>query len=555
MLCAQLHLQNPQDSQAFPPLGSPRFVFGLHRTDSWGFRIMIYWENVFFLWSFSMNDRPNLLFLMTDQHRWDALGCVRPEVKTPTLDALASRGIRFEQAVCQNPQCVASRYSLCTGLYPSQIGVRNNNQAIQRDEDMPLPTLFERLQGLGYQSIGSGKTHWYMGMYPGAGRDIREPQRSTRGFDWRYQGRMSTGNARERGSVYYNDEAPEQMRWMLDYERKVGPHSGGESFAGYMGCEAPYSSENMRESWLTTKALEAIQRCHNRDQAWHLYLSFDFPHAPLAVPKDYENLYSLDDIPDVDLPPDHVIRNRHFNMWHSDGILEQWQALGERERRQVWRRYYSLCSYVDDQFGRVIDTLEEQNELDNTFILFSSDHGDSLGERGRFSKYSLYEASVRVPLLIAGPGVHPDLQGTVDPRPAELVDIVPTFLDAAGEAIPDALPGESLLAPSMRRGAFAEFHSHGFDEVLHAPAYMWRTREWKLILWFEGNLDEMRQHPEQILGELYRLAEDPDERNNLYDDPGCLVTREALTRELLMHLAFSWSHFPRYDSYSFNRAR
>jgi arylsulfatase A-like enzyme len=496
-----------------------------------------------------MTDRPNLLFLMTDQHRWDALGIVRPEVKTPHLDALAARGIHFNQAVCQNPQCVASRYSLTTGLYPSQVGVRNNNQAIQRDADMPIPTLFERLRDLGYQTIGSGKTHWYMHQHEG--RDTPPIEPSTRGFDWRYIGRRSGGSDQEPGAVYFSDDSPENMAWMADYTKKVGPSSGGESFEGYMGCTAPMPGDGMREHWLTTKAIEALRRCENRKQPWHLYLSFDFPHAPLAVPSDFEDLYSLDDIPDVEQPPPDL--PRHYNMWHSDEIVSKWRALPEKEQRQIWRRYFALCSYVDAQFGRVFDYLRESGQEENTFVVFTADHGDSLGERDRFSKYSLYEGSVRVPLILAGAGVSPARQGSTDSRAAELVDLVPTFLDAAGERIPDELPGESLLQPSHRAGSFAEFHGHGFDEILHAPAYMWRTREWKLILYFDGNVDELRRHPEQIQGELFDLRNDPKEYANLYNHPGHRNQREALTRNLLVQLMINASHFPRHASYSYNR--
>lgn len=501
----------------------------------------------------SQSNHPNILFLMTDQHRWDGLGLARTVVKTPNLDKLAARGVWFDQAVCQNPQCVASRYSLTTGLYPSQTGVRNNNQAIQRDSELPVPTIFQRLQQEGYLTIGSGKTHWYKNK--NEERDIPEPERTTRGFDWRFMGRLPHGADQEHGAVFYGDEHPDHIEWMINYEHQVGPNSGGESYEGYVGTTSPYSGEGMREHWLTTKGIESIQRAQTRGVPWHLYLSFDFPHAPLAVPQNYQHLYSLDDIPDVDLPPEGAELPRHYNMWHSDGIMEKWTAMPEHERRVVWRRYYALCTYVDAQFGRVLEHLDQTGQTDNTFIVFTSDHGDSLGERWRFSKYSLYEASIRVPLIIAGPGVDAERRGKADSRCAELVDIAPTLLDAAGLPIPDELPGESLLRPSHRRGGFAEFHSHGYDEILWAPAYMWRTPDWKLILSFDGNLDQARRQPDQVFGELYDLRNDPQEWHNLYDDVQLLPIRETLTRDLLYQLAINWSHFPRHASFSRNRPR
>lgn len=498
-----------------------------------------------------MATRPNLLLLQTDQHRWDALGIVRPEVKTPHLDALAARGIHFDQAVCQNPQCVASRYSMTTGLYPSQAGVRNNNQAIHRDADLPVPTLFQRLRDLGYQTIGAGKTHWYIPEY--ADRDVPPIEPSTRGFDWRYMGRRSEGRDAEPGAVYFSDDDPEAMAWMAGYTKAVGPRSGGESFEGYLGCEAPYAGKDMREHWLTTQALAALRRCEHRKQPWHLYLSFDFPHAPLAVPQDFETLYTLDEIPDVERPPPGI--SRHYDMWHSDEIVEKWRALPEREQRQIWRRYFAICSYVDAQFGRVLAYLKESGQEDNTLVVFTSDHGESLGERDRFSKYSLYEGSIRVPLIAAGAGIDPALRGTTDSRASELVDLLPTFLDAAGERLPDELPGESLLRPSHRPGAFAEFHGHGYDEILRAPAYMWRTRDWKLILYFDGNLDQLRHQPDRIQGELFDLGNDPREYVNLYEHPDCRERRERMIRDLLVQLMIHASHFPRHASYAYTRER
>lgn len=495
-------------------------------------------------------ESPNILFLMTDQHRWDCLGAVNPAVKTPHLDALARRGVLFDQAVCQNPQCIPSRYSFTTGLYPSQVGVRNNNQAIHDDADLPVPTLFQRFRDAGYVTIGSGKTHWYMPVREG--RDIAPVKSSTRGFDYRFQGRYPNRLDAEPGAVFHYDEHPENLSWMIEYEKQVGPDSGGESFEGYMGCTAPFTGEGMREHWLTTKGIETLDLIKNRKQPWFLYLSFDFPHAPSAVPADFENLYSLDDIPDVNLPPDRNLE-RHYNMWHSDKIVDAWLKLPERERRQIWRRYYALCSYVDSQFGRVFDYLEKTKQMDNTFILFTSDHGESLGDRYRFSKYSLYESSIRVPLIMAGAGVPESAQGTVDSRCAELVDIVPTFLQASGQPIAQELPGESLLEKSTRRGGFTEFHSHGYDEILHAPAYSWRTQEWKLILSFDGSIVEGRKNMDALFGELYHLKDDPTEINNLYNLPQHLEIREKLTRDLLYSLAIHWSHFPRYSSHSFNR--
>jgi arylsulfatase A-like enzyme len=138
-----------------------------------------------------MNRKPNIILLQTDQHRWDALGCVNPVIKTPRLDALAARGVRFSQAICNNPMCVPSRYSMMTGLYSSQCGVRHNTQMCENDEQMPIATLAERLRAAGYATAGFGKTHWYCGI-PDEHNPAKVPHAkpSLRGFDVRAESVM-----------------------------------------------------------------------------------------------------------------------------------------------------------------------------------------------------------------------------------------------------------------------------------------------------------------------------------------------------------------------------
>ena len=165
-----------------------------------------------------------------------------------------------------------------------------------------------------------------------------------------------------------------------------------------------------------------------------------------------------------------------------------------------------------------------------------------LGDRGRVSKYCLYEGSVRVPMLVAGPGV--SRLGIVDERPAELVDVVPTLLDAAGAEIPEVLPGVSLLSDFNRGGTFAEFHGRGYEEYQRAPAIMWRTNDMKLILYMTGRLWDACHEYEKLSGELYNLAEDPLELKNLYDDKDYSEVRERMTAEVLMHVMCCSGKYP-----------
>ncbi len=476
---------------------------------------------------------PNILFLQTDHQRHDTLGSVNPVVQTPNLDALAARGTRYSQAVCNVPMCVPSRYSMMTGLYGSQIGVRHNRQIFVDDESLPVPVLAQRLLDAGYQTAGFGKTHWYLGPHhniPG------QKSGTTRGFEVRamaraYDERQNEGPPEE--VLYFAEDEPETYQVWREERQKGGP--GGETPAGYLGGTSVLSGEQLPEGWLTRQALDFLDNGRDPDRPWFCYLSFDAPHPGLFVPEEFENLYSLDDIEDV--PEVEPIPGGHREGWRET----EWADLTPEERRLSRLRFYALCSYADHLFGKVLNKLEEIGEADNTIIVMTSDHGDMLGERGRITKYCLYDGSVRVPIILAGPGVP---EGRVDDRPAELVDIMPTLLAAAGTEVPKELPGNNLLGNAVRNGTFAEMHGQGYEEIQQAPAYMWRTAEWKLILYLPGELHSATSRLDEIEGELYHLTEDPWEMNNLYHDPAALQQRETMTRELLMRLACAWAAYP-----------
>jgi arylsulfatase A-like enzyme len=486
-----------------------------------------------------MSKRPNILFLMTDQHRHDALGCANPVYKTPALDAIAAAGVRYSQAVCNAPICVPSRYSMMTGLYGFQCGVKHNTQMIASDADLPVPVLAQRLQAAGYQTAGIGKTHWYIGsgIMPGV-----PVEGSRRGFEVRaIQGRREPLSD-EVGSRYMADDEPDWLERVAAECREDGP--GGEGIGGYIGATSAIPREHLLEGWLTRQALAFLDCGRDASRPFFLYLSLDYPHAGFHAPPEFEDLYSIENFPDH-VPPDPIPGgHRHaapgVDPW---GYFEdRWPRMSPEERRRSRLRYAALCSYVDQCCGQVIERLRATGELDNTFILFTSDHGDMLGDRGRVSKYCLYDGSVRVPMLVAGPGV--DRCGVVDGRPVELVDVMPTLLDVAGVEIPEILPGFSLRSDFARAGAFAELHGRGYEEYQRAPAIMWRTPEWKLILHLPGRLDEAFQRYERLSGELYHLSRDPLELRNLYPDPAYAPVRERMTAEALMHIMCCVGRYP-----------
>lgn len=481
------------------------------------------------------SNKPNIIFLMTDQHRWDAIGINNPHIKTPNLDRLARQGILFNQATCQAPMCVPSRNSMMFGLYPSQLGIRSNGSHSLGDEYLPCDPLPERIRKAGYQTAGFGKTHW--------GRT--DQQIGTRGFETRIVGAKEVGL--ENGAIHYQDD--ENPVGLAAYRKEVANYGPGEEGVdGYLGKTSDVADRDHRDGWVAEKCLEFIDNGMDPTRPLFLYLSFLKPHAGLNVPKRFVDMYDINDIPDTKQPPwleeqdTHLAYGNKTNKFQTTRYLEwraAWEKMTPLERRRTTLYYYANCSWLDDYFGQALAKLEKAGRLENALIVFTSDHGEMLGERHyRFTKYCLYESSVRVPLILSGPVIPEALRGTVDNRPAELVDFYPTLATVAGTKQQIFSPGLDLLSDQNRKGSFCEYHDSG------APAYMWRTKKWKLILFSDQSLEKAKSSGEPMKGELYDLENDPNEWNNLYKSKNHQEIREQLKTELLEHIAVTFSGFP-----------
>ncbi|AFH63488.2 sulfatase family protein [Paenibacillus caseinilyticus] len=489
-------------------------------------------------------DQPDIIFLMTDQQRWDCIGKFNEQIKTPAIDRLAEEGIVYSQAVCQAPMCVPSRSSMMLGLYPSQLGVRTNHGGLYDEEKLPSVPLPELMRSAGYQTAGFGKTHWNHGLH--------NPEPPTRGFEVRAVGLARDSGHYEQGAVMMGDAEPEGLAAYYEETRDFG--GGEENANGYIGCTSRVPMEHHRDGWVAEQCLQFVREGLDKERPLFLYLSFLKPHAGFNVPEAFERLYRIEDIPDLPQPPweeeagTHLAASDALNAHSAAAYLEKrrvWEAMTPLERRRTTLRYWANCSWLDHYFGRVLDELRERGRLDNALIVFCSDHGEMLGERRyRFTKYCLYDSSVRVPLILSGTYVPPALRGTVDDRPAELVDLVPTLSQAAGLPRNPLLPGLDLLGERQRLGTFCEFHGKGAPARHSAPSLMWRKKEWKLILYLPHAISEAVSHVDAYQGELYHLAEDPNEWRNLYGDERHAAIRERMTAELLMHLAAAWSRGP-----------
>jgi arylsulfatase A-like enzyme len=208
-----------------------------------------------------------------------------------------------------------------------------------------------------------------------------------------------------------------------------------------------------------------------------------------------------------------------------------WKTASPADWKMMTMRYYANITWIDDMMGRTLKALEQQGILDNAIIVYTSDHGEMLGEHYyRFNKYNLYEASVRVPFILAGTALPDSLQlGTISQQAVDLVDIVPTLLSLSDIQVPTNLPGYSLVAGSKRTANFAALHERAGE-----AAFMWRTPKEKLILVFERQENAKDYQTEHIItGEYYDLVKDPLEWNDLYDSEDVAAQKAAFTAAIL----------------------
>ncbi len=490
--------------------------------------------------------KKNIVMIMTDQQRWDAMGCVNPLVITPGIDSLAQNGIRYDQAVCNCPMCVPSRNSLMFGMLASQTGVRTNSGALLDETRLPAVPLPQILHDAGYLCAGFGKTHW--------NHTTKGRPGSRRGFDVRAEGQSRNSVLYEEGAVMMDDEDPQGL---ADYYEETKEFGGGEENAyGYLGKRSTLPKEHHRDGFIYKKCMEFLDGYEPDDKPLFLYLSFIKPHAGYNIPPEFEDLYDLDKIPPIPHPPWDDEPDTHIRaaMGASTSLTNVhqgrktvWETLPDEQKRMTTLRYYANCTFMDYFIKNVLKKIHEKGLDKDTLFLFMSDHGEMMGERDyRYSKYCLYDGSVRVPLILAGDPIPEAQKGTVDSRPAMLVDVVPTICAYAGIPCDPRLPGTDLLGSNVREGAFCEFHGGGNEWPQVAPSYMWRNSRYKLILYREGTVLDATP----CKGELYDLEKDPHEWTNLFYAPEMADIRFRMTAEMMSYLATAYAKGPAFGDYN-----
>lgn len=486
----------------------------------------------------------NILFIMCDQLRFDYLGCAgHPTLKTPNIDALAARGVRFDRAYVQSPICGPSRMSIYTGRYVRSHGASWNN--------VPMPvgemTLGDYLGPLGIRTVLCGKTHMAAdtagiarcGIDPGsaAGRRIAEG-----GFEvWdRLDGLHPTGG---KLPSHYNDYLRAQgyggenpwQDWANSAE-----DAAGNLLSGWLmensDKPARIPAEHSETAYSTTRAIEFIQQATG---PWCLHLSYIKPHWPYMAPAPYHDLYGPADVVPANRSPSE--RQSPHPVFGAYQDLRFSKAFARDEvRDRVIPTYMGLIAQIDDQIGRLMSWLKKQGHLKDTLIVFTSDHGDYLGDHWLGEKELFHDASVRVPLIVVDPSPAADVtRGTVSAAMVETIDLVPTFIEhAGGDPVHPALEGHSLI-PLLKGAAADESRIvvSEYDYAVRKAAEMLcqPVRQCRLTMLSDGHWKYV--HCEGFRPMLFNLKADPQEVTDLGDEPGLDEVRARFHNHL-----FDWSY-------------
>ena len=419
--------------------------------------------------------KPNVLFIAVDDMNND-LGCYgHPFVKSPNIDRLAARGLRFDRAYCQFPLCSPSRSSLLTGLRPDTTRVFDLQYHFRQGlpDVVTLPQLFMRH---GYYVARVGKLYHY-----GNPGDI-----GTSGLDDRVSWTERFNPAGRDKTALEPD--------IMNYTPKRGLGAAMAFLADATGKDTEHTDGKVATQ--TIQLLEA-----HKDKPFFIAAGFYKPHCPWVTPKKYFDLYPLSEIA---LPP---ISPQTTNNYPPLALASTrpWPYFGVTpdQARECKRAYYAAISFVDAQIGRVLDAVDRLGLRDNTVIVFWSDHGYHLGEHGLWFKQSCFEESARVPLIVSVPGQK--TAGQASSRPVELVDLYPTLADLAGLTPPAHLEGFSLR-PLIAEPK-AEWEHPAYTQVQRGavPGHSVRTERWRYTEWGFGAKGE----------ELYDHNHDPQELRNL----------------------------------------
>jgi choline-sulfatase len=471
--------------------------------------------------------KPNILLICTDQHRHDYLGYNGASwLRTPNLDQLAANGAVFTHAYTNSPICAPARCSLATGLLPHRFGRLNNQHYVPER----LPTFYQRLRDGGYWTGFVGKLDLQkIGEQRQVRRDGRLPLHARLGFcePCHFEGSMLP--IKEPSDPYSFHLAERGLLEAQNRDRQARSLLPGLVDVAYYGFppvdlanaglpkdwvarvsqDSPFSGIDHADGFCGSRAVEWINDV-SAERPWFLQANFFGPHDPFDPPPDFAARYRGAAVPDP-IPADYTGKPRQAARRFITDDLES--------IRFTRRQYCALIEHLDFWIGKLLETLKARAMLENTVIIFTSDHGEMLGDFGLYIKSVPYEASARVPLLLSGPGIP---RGLRSDALVELLDLNATCCELAGLTPHDNLDSRSLV-PFLRQPENAAPHRETvlFEEYHYVAI---RNRRWKYANWYND------------LEEIYDLENDPEERHNLLGDPAGQKAHADLRWEMVRQI-------------------
>ncbi len=467
------------------------------------------------------NDAPNILWICSDQQRWNTLGCTgNPWVNTPHLNQLAAGGCLFENAFCQNPLCTPSRASFLTGRFPRTTRCYQNGQSLPASE-VPVTAI---LADAGYTCGLAGKLH--LAACDPSVCPEEEPRIHDGYSEFNWSHHSFPGMRKSNQYRQWLEDKGETFRWTDHPETEF--------------VKVGMPDELHQTTWCAEKAI-AFMNAHAEDDApWLFSVNMFDPHSAFDPPQSRLDPY-LEKLDDIPLP--HFIPGELENkpIWqsidhqgsHGGKSPLAYTRLNEREHRLIRAAYWAMCDLIDDQVGHMLRALEESGQLENTLVIYMSDHGEMLGDHGIYLKGPyLYEELIHVPLIFSFPGKIIPQRSTAL---VELMDLPQTLLDAAGIPAPASMQGQTLwplLTGAADSGlhkpdVYCEFYDAMSCHQNPSPRLsMIRDTHYKLVV------DHCHSQ-----GELYNLKTDIHEHQNLWEDPAYNLIKSDLLLRLSNRMA------------------
>lgn len=447
----------------------------------------------------------NIIFICTDQLRADSLGFVNKQVITPNIDKLASKSVVFRNSFCSNPVCSPSRASMITGRYAQNTGLWNIGTDLNEDEN----TLADYLLKAGYRTVAVGKTHF------------RAQQKDKKGNVQLVEIR---DRPRKRDNTYFGFIETE-----ITEDNRIGKYFEYLKLNGFdpknLGVDDGIKDleEHLHQTyWIGKNSVEKIKN-HDFSKPLFLFSSFIDPHHPFDPIKKFADMYN--NYTKVEkIPKEALDKNRPLHLTDQNG--NYWPGGGGKhnfsddEIQNITKLYYAMITFIDQEVGKILEALEEKGQLDNSIIVFTSDHGEYLGDHGLIFKGPfMYDSVIKVPLIIYGN----DFKARMTDSIIENVDLVPTILDLLGLEISYDIQGKSFkdvllgYKEEEKKSAVITYDAH--DRGIFVKCY--REKDYKLVI-----------YANEEYGELYNLLEDPYESKNLFFDENYIKLKLDLLHKL-----------------------